>query len=134
MKVRVRKNDGVPKKKGYDNAPYARLLAAEATYLQERGWSPWTTPGGGIVWKDPLNKEYPDQRFRMDVAVDMQRQREPDEVRYDESAAKDATGARVAKILRIYDAAKTHAVSLGHHVIFSGKGARCVECSWIWEE
>lgn len=67
----------------------------------------------------------------MDVAVTMQRQREPDDVHYDESAAGDG---KVAAVLRIYEAAKVHALDKGHHVVFSGKGGRCIECDWKSEE
>lgn len=130
MKATVRKNDGVPKRREYDNAPYARLLAAEAEYLNARGWSPFVIGKGIVVWKDPKNTEYPDQRFGIAVAVEIQRRREPDEVRYDESAACNT----MPKILRIYDVAKAHAMGNGHHVIFSGKGGRCVECDWKLEE
>lgn len=132
MRVKSSKNIGVPKRKRYDNAPYARLIAAEAEYLNARGWIPFVIGKGIVVWKDPKNKEHPDQRFGIAVAVEIQRKREPDEVRYDESAA--CGGDRVSKITRIYDAAKAHAMEQGHHVVFSGRGGRCIECGWMHEE
>jgi hypothetical protein len=57
----------------YDSVPFGKLLAAEADYLNVRGWVPFSAGQGRIVWKDPTSE----RRLSQYLAVSTQRWREP---------------------------------------------------------
>lgn len=61
----------------YDPKPYLELLQAEAKYLESRGWVPNLRVAPAVLWRDPLESEHPDRLYRQEVAMTIQKPREP---------------------------------------------------------